>query len=54
MSNRVDKVSSKIVFPKMQMHTVDGLTYFTDPDGNIHRAYQDDPKANKVKFTNKD
>jgi predicted enzyme related to lactoylglutathione lyase len=41
----VEKAGGKIVVPKMPIPTVGWLAYFTDPDGNIHGLYQNDPTA---------
>jgi predicted enzyme related to lactoylglutathione lyase len=41
----IEKAGGKIVVPKMPIPTVGWLAYFTDPDGNIHGVYQDDPSA---------
>lgn len=42
---KVEKAGGKIVVPKMPIPSVGWLAYFTDPDGNIHGLYQDDPSA---------
>lgn len=42
---RIERAGGKIVVPKMAIPTVGWLVYFTDPDGNIHGAYQYDPNA---------
>ncbi len=42
---RIEKAGGNIVVPKMPIPTVGWLAYFTDPDGNIHGVYQNDPKA---------
>jgi predicted enzyme related to lactoylglutathione lyase len=41
----VEKAGGKIVVAKMPIPTVGWLAYFTDPDGNIHGIYQNDPTA---------
>jgi len=41
----VEQAGGKVVVPKMPIPTVGWLAYFTDPDGNIHGLYQNDPKA---------
>ena len=41
----IERAGGKIVVPKMPIPGVGWLAYFTDPDGNIHGAYQDDPSA---------
>lgn len=41
----IEKGGGKIVVPKMAIPTVGWLAYFTDPDGNIHGIYQNDPTA---------
>ncbi len=41
----IEKAGGKIVVPKMPIPSVGWLAYFTDPDGNIHGAYQNDPSA---------
>ncbi|MFN0188931.1 MAG: VOC family protein [Bacteroidia bacterium] len=41
----VEKAGGKVVVPKMPIPTVGWLAYFTDPDGNIHGVYQNDPTA---------
>jgi len=41
----IEKAGGKIVVPKMPIPTVGWLAYFTDPDGNIHGVYQNDPTA---------
>ena len=41
----IEKEGGKIVVPKMPIPTVGWLAYFTDPDGNIHGVYQNDPSA---------
>ena len=43
--NKIEKAGGKIVVPKMPIPTVGWLAYFTDPDGNIHGVYQNDPSA---------
>jgi len=42
---RVENAGGKIVVPKMPIPSVGWLSYFTDPDGNIHDIYQNDPSA---------
>jgi uncharacterized protein len=42
---QVEKAGGKIVVPKMAIHSIGWLAYFTDPDGNIHGLYQNDPTA---------
>lgn len=42
---QIEKAGGKIVVPKMPIPSVGWLAYFTDPDGNIHGVYQDDPGA---------
>lgn len=42
---KIEKAGGKIVVPKMPIPTVGWLAYFTDPDGNIHGVYQNDPSA---------
>lgn len=42
---KIEKAGGKIVVPKMSIPNVGWLAYFTDPDGNIHGIYQDDPSA---------
>jgi len=42
---KIEKAGGKIVVPKMAIPTVGWLSYFTDPDGNIHGVYQNDPNA---------
>ena len=42
---KIEKAGGKIVVPKMSIPNVGLLAYFTDPDGNIHGIYQDDPSA---------
>ncbi|NOT38107.1 MAG: VOC family protein [Saprospiraceae bacterium] len=41
----IEKAGGKIVVPKMPIPAVGWLAYFTDPDGNIHGIYQNDPSA---------
>lgn len=41
----IESAGGKIVVPKMPVPTVGWLAYFTDPDGNIHGVYQNDPSA---------
>lgn len=41
----IEKAGGKKVVPKMPIPTVGWLVYFTDPDGNIHGVYQNDPDA---------
>jgi uncharacterized protein len=41
----IEKAGGKVVVPKMPIQTVGWLAYFTDPDGNIHGVYQNDPTA---------
>lgn len=41
----VEKAGGKIVVPKMPIPGVGWLSYFTDPDGNIHGLYQNDSTA---------
>ncbi len=41
----IEKAGGKIVVPKTPIPTVGWLAYFTDPDGNIHGVYQNDPTA---------
>lgn len=41
----IEKAGGKIVVPKIPIPSVGWLAYFTDPDGNIHGVYQDDPAA---------
>lgn len=41
----IESAGGKIVVPKMAIPSVGWLAYFTDPDGNIHGIYQDDPSA---------
>ena len=42
---KIEEGGGKIVVQKMAIPTVGWLAYFTDPDGNIHGVYQDDPGA---------
>ncbi len=42
---KIEAAGGKIVVPKMPIPTVGWLAYFTDPDGNIHGIYQNDPEA---------
>lgn len=41
----IEKAGGKIVVPKIPIPAVGWLAYFTDPDGNIHGVYQNDPDA---------
>lgn len=43
--SHIKNAGGKIVVPKMPIPSVGWLAYFTDPDGNIHGVYQDDPTA---------
>jgi predicted enzyme related to lactoylglutathione lyase len=43
--SHIENAGGKIVVPKMPIPSVGWLAYFTDPDGNIHGVYQDDPAA---------
>lgn len=42
---KIEKAGGTIVVPKMPIPTVGWLSYFKDPDGNIHGIYQDDKNA---------
>lgn len=42
---KIEQSGGKIVVPKMAIPTVGWAVYFTDPAGNIHEAYQNDPLA---------
>jgi len=42
---KIESAGGKIVVPKMPIPSVGWLAYFTDPDGNIHGIYQNDPSA---------
>jgi uncharacterized protein len=42
---KIEQAGGKIVVPKMPIPSVGWLAYFTDPDGNIHGVYQNDPEA---------
>lgn len=42
---KIESAGGKIVVPKMAIPSVGWLSYFTDPDGNIHGIYQNDPSA---------
>lgn len=42
---KIEAAGGKIVVPKMAIPSVGWLAYFTDPDGNIHGIYQNDPTA---------
>jgi uncharacterized protein len=44
-TDKIKKAGGNIVVPKMPIPTVGWLAYFTDPDGNIHGIFQDDPSA---------
>ncbi len=44
-TQKIEKAGGKIVVPKLPIPTVGWLAYFTDPDGNIHGIYQNDPAA---------
>lgn len=44
-AKKIEATGGKIVVPKMAIPTVGWLAYFTDPDGNIHGLYQNDPTA---------
>lgn len=41
----IESSGGTIVVPKMPIPKVGWLAYFTDPDGNIHGVYQNDPNA---------
>lgn len=41
----IEQAGGKIVMPKMAIPNAGWIVYFTDPDGNIHGAWQDDPGA---------
>jgi predicted enzyme related to lactoylglutathione lyase len=41
----VKRAGGKTVVPKMAIASIGWLAYFTDPDGNIHGLYQNDPTA---------
>lgn len=40
---KIEKAGGVIVVPKMPVPTVGWVAYFTDPDGNIHGIFQNDP-----------
>jgi predicted enzyme related to lactoylglutathione lyase len=42
---KIERSGGKIVVPKMAIPRVGWLSYFTDPDGNIHGIWQNDPEA---------
>ncbi len=42
---KIEKAGGKIMLPKMAVPTVGWVAYFTDPDGNIHGIWQNDPAA---------
>lgn len=42
---QIEISGGKIVVPKMPIPSVGWLAYFTDPDGNLHGIYQNDPAA---------
>ncbi|WP_018615593.1 VOC family protein [Segetibacter koreensis] len=42
---KIEKAGGKIVMPKMAVPSMGWVVYFTDPDGNIHGAWQDDKDA---------
>ncbi|MFI5204950.1 MAG: VOC family protein [Flavobacteriales bacterium] len=42
---KIEKSGGKVVVPKMAIPTLGWLAYFSDPDGNIHGLYQNDPTA---------
>jgi predicted enzyme related to lactoylglutathione lyase len=44
-AHSIEKAGGKIVVPKMPIPGIGWLAYFTDPDGNIHGIYQNDPSA---------
>ena len=44
-ADSIEKAGGKIVVPKMPIPGIGWLAYFTDPDGNIHGIYQNDPSA---------
>lgn len=41
----IERAGGTIVVPKMAIPTVGWLSYFKDPDGNIHGVYQNDSAA---------
>lgn len=43
--SKIESAGGKIVVPKMPIPSVGWLSYFKDPDGNIHGLYQNDPSA---------
>lgn len=45
MADKVSKNGGVIVVPKFPIPHVGWLSYFKDPDGNIHGIWQDDPSA---------
>jgi len=42
---KIEKAGGKIVVPKAVIPGIGWSAYFTDPDGNIHGVYQEDPSA---------
>lgn len=42
---QIEKAGGTIVVPKMAIPTMGWLSYFKDPDGNIHGLYQNDTSA---------
>ena len=42
---KIEESGGTIVVPKMAIPTVGWLSFFKDPDGNIHGVWQDDNKA---------
>lgn len=42
---KIESRGGKIVVPKMAVPGVGWLSYFTDPDGNIHGIWQEDNSA---------
>lgn len=42
---QIEKAGGTIVVPKMAIPTIGWLSYFKDPDGNIHGLYQNDTSA---------
>ncbi len=41
----IEKAGGKVVVPKMPIPAIGWLAYFTDPDGNIHGLFQNDPAS---------
>lgn len=43
--SEVEKAGGNIVVPKMPIPSVGYMAYFTDPDGNRHGLFQNDPES---------